>query len=63
LQRWRATQAAERLAVGDGYTPGDLVFCLPTGEPYHPERFSREFDRRVARHGLPETVAASILGL
>lgn len=54
LRRWRATQAAERLAIGDGYASGDLVFCLPTGRPYHPERFSREFDRRVARHGLPK---------
>ena len=29
------------------------MFCHPDGRPYHPDRFSREFDRRVARHGVP----------
>ncbi|MEM9653708.1 MAG: tyrosine-type recombinase/integrase [Actinomycetota bacterium] len=31
----------------------DLVFCLRDGRPIHPERFSREFDRRIQRWGLP----------
>lgn len=30
-----------------------FVFCLPDGRAYHPERVSREFDRRVARLQLP----------
>jgi integrase len=53
LRRHRAQQAQERLLVGAGYAAGDLVFALPDGRPYHPERFSREFDRKVARTDLP----------
>lgn len=53
LRAWRARQLEERLAVGAGYTDHGLVFCLPDGRPYNPDRFSREFDRRVARHALP----------
>lgn len=55
LKAWKARQAAERLQMGGGWhsDDGDLVFTLPDGRPYHPERFSREFDRRVARHELP----------
>ncbi len=46
-------ESEERLAVGTGWHEGDFVFTLPDGRPYHPERFSREFDRRVERHRLP----------
>lgn len=53
LKAWKARQAAERLQMGAGWHDGDLVFTLPDGRPYHPERFSREFDRRVERHGVP----------
>lgn len=53
LRSHRAVQLQERLLVGSGYVDQGLVFALPDGRPYHPERFSREFDRRVARHGLP----------
>lgn len=53
LRAWRARQLEERLAVGAGWQEGDFVFTLPDGRPYHPERFSREFDRRVDRYGLP----------
>ena len=50
----RATNAVTTVAiVGAGYQDKGLVFALPDGGPYHPERFSREFDRRVARHALP----------
>ncbi|HUR23471.1 MAG TPA: tyrosine-type recombinase/integrase [Acidimicrobiales bacterium] len=52
LRSWRARQATERLAMGAGYQDAGLVFCHPDGHPFHPDRFSREFDRRVARHGL-----------
>lgn len=47
-----------------------LVFCHPDGRPYHPERFSREFDRRLDRfdftpritlHGLRHTWATLAL--
>ena len=31
----------------------DLVFAKVDGAPIHPERFSREFDRRIERWALP----------
>lgn len=49
LRRWRAAQAAERLLVGEAYEDNDLVFCRPDGRPYHPEYFSKVFDRTLAR--------------
>lgn len=52
LRAQRAAQAAERLAIGAGYQDHGLVFCHPDGRPYHPERFSREFDRMVERLGM-----------
>ncbi|MEO6124822.1 MAG: tyrosine-type recombinase/integrase [Ilumatobacteraceae bacterium] len=30
-----------------------FVFCLPDGRPYHAERVSTEFDRRVTKWALP----------
>jgi integrase len=53
LRTWRTRQAEERLLLGPGYEDHDLVFCHPDGRPYHPERFSREFDRMVAYQGAP----------
>ena len=49
LRTWRARQAQERLLVGAGYQDNDLIFCRPDGRPYHPESFSKTFDRRLAR--------------
>lgn len=53
LRSWKAQQAQERLAMGPGYSDQGFVFGYPDGRHYHPGRFSREFDRRVPRHGLP----------
>lgn len=53
LRSWRAEQAQERLMMGAGYQDRGLVFCHPDGRPYHPDRFSREFDRRLAKYALP----------
>jgi integrase len=53
LRSWRARQLEERLLLGAGYRDHDLVFSKIDGDVLHPERFSREFDRRVARWGLP----------
>ena len=51
LKRWKARQAEERLLVGPGYeTAEDLIFKLPDGRGYHPERFSREFERKQAAY-------------
>lgn len=49
LRRWRVVRSDE-----GGWPAGDeWVFCHPDGRPYHPERFSREFDRMQARLDLP----------
>jgi integrase len=47
-QLWRR-QAADRLLIGPKYAEGDFVFCHATGEPYHLDRFSREFDHKLER--------------
>jgi integrase len=52
LKAWKSRQAQEHLLMGVGYQDTGLVFTHPDGRPYHPERFSREFDRAVERHGL-----------
>jgi integrase len=54
LQSWRRRQLEERIALGPGYRDHDLVFAKVTGEPLHPERFTREFQRRVERWNLPK---------
>jgi integrase len=53
LRVHRQRQLEERLAIGAGWQDRDLLFTKVTGGPLHPERFSREFDRRVERYGLP----------
>ena len=53
LRTLRAEQAAERLAVGPGYRPHDLVFAMPDGGPYHPDRFSRTFLEQGRKLDLP----------
>lgn len=52
LRTWKARHAQEKLLMGAGYQDHGLVFCHPDGRPYHPERFSREFDRMVERLGI-----------
>jgi integrase len=52
LRAHRQRQLEERLLLGAGWRDHDLIFCKVDGEPMHPERFSREFDRRVERHRL-----------
>jgi integrase len=46
LRRLRVDQAEHRLRVGPAYHNEGYVFCQWDGRPYHPERFSREFDRK-----------------
>lgn len=53
LRDHRRAQVAERLLMGSGFTDHGFMFCLPDGRPYHPERVSSEFDRRVLKWGLP----------
>ncbi len=53
VREHRRRQLEERLQLGEGWRDHGLVFCKVTGEPLHPERVSREFDRRVERFELP----------
>jgi integrase len=53
LRRWQRRQLEEKMLLGPGYEDHDLVFAKVTGQPLHPERVSREFDRRVERWDLP----------
>jgi integrase len=53
LKALRVEQAREKLAVGPGYVDHDLVFCRPDGMPWHPDRFTRTFQRKVRELGLP----------
>lgn len=53
LREHRRAQLDERLLMGAGFTDHGFVFCLPDGRPYHPERVSTEFDRRVDKWQLP----------
>jgi integrase len=51
-----AIQDKERRLVGPVYEDNDLVFSKPDGHWYHPEAFSKTFDRRVRQtkfEGLP----------
>ncbi len=46
LESLRVEQVQAKLRLGPGYHDEDYVFCRFDGQPYHPERFSREFDRK-----------------
>lgn len=54
LRTWRKAQAAERLALGVDYDDHGLVFPRPDGRPFHPEAFSKTFDRRVRQAGFAD---------
>jgi integrase len=42
------------MLMGEGWKGNDLVFCKVDGDPLHPDHFSREFVRRVARWEFPK---------
>ena len=54
LRAWRKEQAAERLALGAGYDDHGLVFPRFDGRPFHPEAFSKTFDRRVRQEAFAD---------
>ncbi|HLX87464.1 MAG TPA: tyrosine-type recombinase/integrase [Acidimicrobiales bacterium] len=54
LRKWNARQKEERMALGAGYGDHDLIFCRPDGRPYHPEAFSKTFDRRLHQERFAE---------
>ena len=53
LRAHRVRQAEERLALGDGYEDGDLVFAEPDGRHIHPDGFGKAFKRHAIDAGLP----------
>jgi integrase len=56
LRAWKAKQDRERELIGGSYQDHGLIFCRPDGMPYHPEAFSKTFDRCLRRPsfaGLP----------
>ena len=53
LRSWKATQAAERLVIGQGWQGGDLVVTEPDGSAVHPQVLTRRFGVIVKRAGLP----------
>lgn len=53
LKEHRRSQLEQRMLLGEGWQDHDLIFTKVDGSPLHPERFSREFDRRVIRYCLP----------
>ena len=54
LRTWRIEQAKERLLVGDAFDDHGLVFCTADRRPFHPEAFSKAFDRKVRQPAFAE---------
>jgi integrase len=53
LKAHRAAQLQERLALGPGYSDGDLVFAREDGTALHPDTFSEHFQRHAKAAELP----------
>jgi integrase len=53
LRRHRATQAREKLLLGEAYCDQGLVLCYPNGQPLNPEFMPRRFKRMLHDAGLP----------
>lgn len=53
LRAWRRRQLEDKLALGPAYNDQGFVFTRADGRPFDPNDFSREFDRRIKRLGLP----------
>jgi integrase len=54
LRAHRSRQLEERLAWGPTWQDSRHVFCSEDGQPVHPQRITKAFDRMVAVHGLPK---------
>lgn len=53
LRRWRAAQAAERLAIGESWQGrDDLVFTTPIGTPIDPDNYRKRFSAATKAAGL-----------
>ena len=54
LRAWRKQQAQEKLRAGEEYEEHGLVFPRWDGKPFHPEFFSKTFDRRVRQEAFAD---------
>jgi integrase len=54
LKSHRARQLEERIAAGDAWADGDLVFSNGLGGPVHPDRFTRAFGSAARRAGVKQ---------
>ncbi len=52
LREHRIAQDRERARLGEAYDYQDLVFALPTGQPFTPWNFGAAFDALLKRAGL-----------
>lgn len=52
LREHRGRQNKERLALGEAWVDGDLLFCDEAGRELHPDRFSRAFSSAAKRAGV-----------
>ncbi len=53
LRAHRRAQLEERVAAGELWNEGDLVFCDEVGERLHPDRFTKWFQAARRRAGVP----------
>ena len=53
LRRYKAAQAAERLALGDYWKGSNWIFTQADGKPMYPTTPTQWFNRFLKRHGLP----------
>jgi integrase len=53
LKAWKRQRTEERLAWGPGWTDTGLVFGKEDGTPYHPQRITQAFARKVKAAKLP----------
>lgn len=54
LRSHRREQLQERMAIGPGWNPQNLVFVRETGEPMHPSYLTGAFRRHVKAAGVPK---------
>lgn len=53
LRSWRRIQSQDRLALGPGWSAGDLIFTNPDGTPLWPQRVTRRLKEISTELGLP----------
>lgn len=54
LKVYRKRQLQEKLLMGEAYQDNDLVFCKEDGTYLRPEEFTKGFQRRLEKAGVPK---------